>query len=88
MDAAEFDAFFTGSARRLVGQLTLLIGDHAEAQDCVQEAFVRAWNHRHSLSRDGHPEAWVRTTARRLAVSRWRRVAAGLRAYARKGGPA
>lgn len=83
MEAAEFDAFYAGSVRRLVGQLTLLIGDHAEAQDCVQEAFVRAWTHRTALYGDGNPEAWVRVTARRLAVSRWRWMTATLRAHAR-----
>ena len=56
-----------------------MIGDRDEAQECVQEAFVRAWSHRRKLDRDGHPEAWVRTTAYRLAVSRWRRTARGRR---------
>jgi RNA polymerase sigma-70 factor (ECF subfamily) len=50
-----------------------MIGDRDEAQECVQEAFVRAWQHRGKLSRAEHPDAWVRTTAYRLAVSRWRR---------------
>jgi RNA polymerase sigma-70 factor (ECF subfamily) len=74
MDEREFDEFYTASFARLVGQLHALIGNRDEAQDCVQEAFVRAWQHRRSLERADHPEAWVRTTAYRLAVSRWRRV--------------
>ncbi len=41
----------------------------------VQEAFVRAWDRRHRLMADeAAPEAWVRTVAMRLAVSRWRRA--------------
>ncbi len=40
----------------------------------VQEAFVRAWDRRHRLLADEAPEAWVRTVAMRLAVSRWRRA--------------
>lgn len=87
MNADEFDEFYAGSAKRLVGQLTVLLGDHAEAQDCVQEAFVRAWTHRHTLDVGGSPEAWVLVTARRLAVSRWRRVTASLRAHARDAAP-
>ena len=75
MDAKAFDEFYTASFGRLVGQLHALVGDRAEAQDCVQEAFVRAWSHRGRLERDRSPEAWVRTTAYRLAVSRWRRTA-------------
>ncbi|MBD8868632.1 SigE family RNA polymerase sigma factor [Nocardioides donggukensis] len=74
MDESEFDEFYTSSRARIIGQLYAMIGDHDEAQECVQEAFVRAWAHRGSLSRAQHPEAWVRTTAYRLAVSRWRRT--------------
>lgn len=80
MDAQEFDAFYTASFSRVVGQVHAMIGDRDEAQECVQEAFVRAWSHRGRLDRAGHPEAWVRTTAYRLAVSRWRRVVRARRA--------
>jgi RNA polymerase sigma-70 factor (ECF subfamily) len=73
MDEAEFDAFYEASFRRVVGQIHALIGNSDEAQECVQEAFARAWSHRHRIDRDLAPEAWVRTTAYRLAVSRWRR---------------
>ena len=74
MDETEFDEFYTASFARLVGQLQAMIGSRDEAQDCVQEAFARAWSHRAKLNRTEHPEAWVRTTAYRLAVSRWRRT--------------
>jgi len=74
MDEAEFDEFYTSSFRRITGQLYAMIGDRDEAQECVQEAFVRAWAHRGKLTKAEHPDAWVRTTAYRLAVSRWRRT--------------
>jgi RNA polymerase sigma-70 factor, ECF subfamily len=74
MDAEALDEFYAASFRRLVAQVHALIGDRDEAQECVQEAFVRAWSHRGRLDRDRAPEAWVRTTAYRLAVSRWRRT--------------
>ncbi len=73
MDESEFDDFYSSSFRRVTAQLYAMIGDPDEAQECVQEAFVRAWSHRSKLDRGQHPEAWVRTTAYRLAVSRWRR---------------
>ena len=57
----------------------------AEAQDCVQEAFVKAWLHRTELDVDGSPEAWVRRTAWRVGVSLWRAAAATVRAYGRRG---
>jgi RNA polymerase sigma-70 factor (ECF subfamily) len=74
MDAEEFDDFYAASFRRLVHQVHAMVGDRDEAQDCVQEAFVRAWSHRRQLDKAHSPEAWVRTTAYRLAVSRWRRT--------------
>ncbi|MFL6109173.1 MAG: SigE family RNA polymerase sigma factor [Marmoricola sp.] len=79
MDENEFDEFYTASFARLTGQIFAMIGDRDEAQDCVQEAFVRAWDHRAALSRAEYPEAWVRTTAYRLAVSRWRHHRLGRR---------
>jgi RNA polymerase sigma-70 factor (ECF subfamily) len=74
MDAEEFDGFYAAAFDRVVGQLYAMIGNRDEAKECVQEAFVRAWSHRRKLERAHAPEAWVRTTAYRLAVSRWRRT--------------
>lgn len=74
MEAEEFDEFYVASFDRLVAQIYAMTGDRDEAQECVQEAFVRAWSHRRKLDRANAPEAWVRTTAYRLAVSRWRRT--------------
>ena len=79
MDAEAFDAFYAGSFARVVGQLYAMCGDLGEAQDCTQEAFVRAWDRRRSLEQAQSPEAWVRTVAWRLAVSRWRRTRLALR---------
>jgi len=74
MDAQEFDDFYAASFQRLVGQVYAMTGNRDEAQECVQEAFVRAWSHRGQLDKTHAPEAWVRITAYRLAVSRWRRT--------------
>ncbi|MDF1487786.1 RNA polymerase sigma factor [Tessaracoccus caeni] len=74
MNEAQFDAFYTASFSRVVGQIYVMCGNLTEAQDCTQEAFIRAWDHRSQLTASGNPEAWVRTTAYRLAVSRWRKA--------------
>jgi RNA polymerase sigma-70 factor (ECF subfamily) len=74
VDAAGFDAFYTASFPRLVGQVYAMCGDLGEAQDCVQEAFVRPWDRHRQLEAVQAPEAWIRTVAWRLAVSRWRRA--------------
>src|SRR6478672_9742704 len=63
MDAEAFDQFYEASFARLVGQVYALVGNRDEAQECVQEAFVRAWSHRRRLDSAQAPEAWVRTTA-------------------------
>lgn len=81
MTEEEFTEFYTHSVRRLAGQLFLVTRDLHEAEDLVQDALVRAWNKRRQLDRDHAPEAWVRTVACRLAVSRWRRVRRGRYAW-------
>ena len=50
-----FDEFYAASYRRLVGQIYGMCGNLAEAQDCVQEAFVRAWDKRRTLDVDQFP---------------------------------
>ena len=87
MSVADFDAFYEGVAPRLVRQTYLLTGDLGEAQDAVQEAFARAWQHWSTVCRADSPEAWVRTVARRLAVSRWRRLRNASEAWRRHGPP-
>ncbi|MER5968231.1 SigE family RNA polymerase sigma factor [Streptomyces sp. NPDC002055] len=72
MTVEEFEEFYALTVARLTGQLYVMLGDLHEAQDVVQEAFVKGWSRRRQLDRDGRPEAWIRTVAWRLAVSRWR----------------
>ncbi|MEU1281706.1 SigE family RNA polymerase sigma factor [Streptomyces sp. NPDC005805] len=85
MTEEEFAAFYAHSAGRITGQVYVMTGDFHEAQDVVQEAFVRAWDRRRVLDRGLGPEAWVRTVAWRLAVSRWRRARRGRLAWLRSG---
>jgi RNA polymerase sigma-70 factor, ECF subfamily len=79
VDREEFTSLYAASFPRLVGQLYAMTGDRAEAQDAVQEAFVRAWAHRDQIDAGQGAEAWVRVTAWRIAVSRWRRAREGIR---------
>ncbi|MFE6778234.1 SigE family RNA polymerase sigma factor [Streptomyces sp. NPDC057676] len=72
MTVEEFEEFYTQTVTRLTGQLYVMLGDLHEAEDVVQEAFVKGWGRRRQLDRGGQPEAWIRTVAWRLAVSRWR----------------
>ena len=83
--SAEFDAFYSGTATRVVRAMAMLTGDVAEAEDVAQEAYERAWLHWASVRDCASPEAWVRTVARRLAVSRWRQVRNASAAWMRHG---
>lgn len=81
----DFDAFYGATHRRIVGQIYAMTGNLAEAEDCVQEAYVRAWQQWRKLTAEsGHPEAWVRTVAARLAVSSWRKAVNRLTAHQRE----
>ncbi|MDG4765243.1 sigma-70 family RNA polymerase sigma factor [Solwaraspora sp. WMMD406] len=82
-DADEFDAFYTASANRVLGHLYVVIGDRAEAEDAVAEAYARAWARWSSVRDCDSPEAWVRTVAYRIAVSSWRKAVNRLRAHRR-----
>jgi RNA polymerase sigma-70 factor (ECF subfamily) len=84
-DVDGFDEFYRGSRQRLLGYVFLLTGDLPEAQDVVQEAYMRAWQNWSTIHRYEDPDAWMRMVANRIAVSRWRRVRGRARAYLRHG---
>ena len=65
---------YDGCYRRLVGQLYAVCGNLAEAEDAVQEAFVRAVEKPRRFAQVDNPEAWLRTVALNVARSRFRRT--------------
>lgn len=83
----DFDTFYRGSRQRLLSVVYLLTADSGEAQDAVQEAFVRAWQRWETIRGYENPEAWVRMVACRIATSRWRSMRSRLQAYRRHGVP-
>jgi RNA polymerase sigma factor (sigma-70 family) len=64
---------YAASYRRLVFQLYAVTGDLGEAQEAVQEAFVRALCVPGRLARLTNPESWLRRVAVNVARSRHRR---------------
>ncbi|GAB3969386.1 SigE family RNA polymerase sigma factor [Plantactinospora veratri] len=86
-DVDDFDEFYRGSRQRLLGYVYLLTGDLGEAQDAVQEAYIRAWQRWSRVRGYADPEAWVRVVAARVAISRWRSLRSRSRAYLRHGLP-
>jgi RNA polymerase sigma-70 factor (ECF subfamily) len=82
-DAEEFDAFYAGSSRRVLGQVYAMTGNRAEAEDAVAEAYLRAWDRWDQVRDCDSPEAWVRQVASRTAVSSWRKAVNRLTAHRR-----
>jgi RNA polymerase sigma-70 factor (ECF subfamily) len=70
---------FHGSYRRLVVQLYGVTGSLGEAEDVVQEAFVRASSSPARFAQTDNPEAWLRTVALNLHRNRARKVRGWLR---------
>jgi RNA polymerase sigma-70 factor (sigma-E family) len=83
-DAAWVQGVFDASYRRLVAQMYGICGDLGEAEDAVQEAFVRALAGAGRFRRTDNPEAWLRTVALNQLRSRWRRLAVRRRWLARE----
>ena len=84
-DSEGFDEFYRGSRQRMLGFVYVLTGDLAEAQDAVQEAYIKAWQRWSTVRGYDDPESWVRVVASRIAVSRWRSLRSRARAYLRHG---
>lgn len=84
-DSTGFDAFYAARAAGLIRHLFLSTGDMSRAEECVQEAFLRAWQRWDRLESDD-PVHWVRTVSWRLAMNDWRRRARQGRALLRLGG--
>ena len=72
-------AAFEGLRGRLFGLAYRMLGSRADAEDIVQEAYVR-W-HEVTKDRIDNPEAWLVTTTSRLAIDRLRRLKTEREAY-------
>jgi RNA polymerase sigma-70 factor (ECF subfamily) len=63
---------YDASYGRLVLQLFALCGDLADAEDAVQEAFVKAIGQGRAFDQVLNPEAWLRTAALNHQRNSWR----------------
>jgi RNA polymerase sigma-70 factor (ECF subfamily) len=73
-DSGDFADFYRARFGHLVAQLYAVTGDMSEAQDCAQEAFVRAWPRWSKIQAYDNPGAWLYQVGHRVAISRWRKV--------------
>ncbi|MEV8544065.1 sigma-70 family RNA polymerase sigma factor [Streptomyces sp. NPDC051572] len=70
----DFEEFYESAYARLVGQLFSVTGSLEQAEDVVQEAFIRALDRWPRIQAYDVPELWVRRVAINLAVSEIRRL--------------
>lgn len=78
---------YAGSYARLVGTVGAVCGDRHEAEEAVQDAFVRLMGQWAKVCRYDDPEAWVRHVALRQVSNRRRKALNGVRAALRHGPP-
>jgi RNA polymerase sigma-70 factor, ECF subfamily len=70
----EFEAFYRANERRLYGTLCLVAGDPDEAEDLMQEAFLRVWERWDRVRLMDDPDGYLYRTAFNLFRSRLRRL--------------
>jgi RNA polymerase sigma factor (sigma-70 family) len=70
---ASFAEFYADARDDCLRAVYASIGDRPAAEDCVAEAFARAWASWRKVSAHPVPRAWVIRTALNLSVSSWRR---------------
>ena len=75
---------FESVRHRLFGLAYRMLGSRADAEDIVQEAYVR-W-HQADADTVRNPEAWLVTTATRLAIDRLRALKTEREAYTASAG--
>jgi RNA polymerase sigma-70 factor, ECF subfamily len=81
--AHDFDEFYVTTSPRLVGQVFALTGNLSEAEDAVQEAYIRAWQRWSRIRTYDDPEGWLRVVAYRISMNAWRKARNRLAAHFR-----
>jgi RNA polymerase sigma-70 factor (ECF subfamily) len=80
---SELAEFYAASYSRVLAVLAVAAGDRREAEEVLQEAFIRLLPRWPAVSRYDDPEAWVRQVAFRLLSNRFRQVRRSMRAAGR-----
>jgi len=74
-----FEMFFEANRRRLYGAFCLITGNRHEAEEIVQDAFLKVWESWHRVAAMEDPVGFLFTTAMNLFRNRARRAAVALR---------
>ena len=79
-----FEDFFEIEHERLFGALALMIGDRQEAEDVMQEAFLRVWERWHLVQSLASPTGYLYRTAMNVFRMRRRRARTATQRMARR----
>ena len=71
-DAAAFEKLYRASVDRVYGLCLRMTGNVAEAEDCVQEAFIQAWHKLDSFRGDAAFGTWMHRVAVNVVLGRMR----------------
>jgi RNA polymerase sigma-70 factor, ECF subfamily len=77
-----FEDFFEAERARLFGALTLVTGNRFEAEEIMQDAFLRLWERWARVSSMDDPSGFLFRTAMNVFRNRYRRAALALRRVA------
>lgn len=69
MEAEEFKAIFLPLGRMMYAEAVSLLHSRSEAEDAVQDVYVRLWERRGELRRISNPAAYAMTTTRNHCIS-------------------
>ena len=73
-DRASFDALYSRTSAKLFGIALRVLNDRGEAEDVVQEVYVRIWDKAGQYKANGlSPMTWLITIARNTAIDRLRK---------------
>jgi RNA polymerase sigma-70 factor, ECF subfamily len=74
-----FETFYDGESRLLFRRLWLVTGNRAEAEELMQEAFLRIWERWDRVGRMDDPVGYLYRTAMNLFRKRYRRAVLAIR---------
>lgn len=78
-DRGAFEALYDATSAKLFGICLSVLKDRAEAEDALQDVFLRIWNKADSYAVTGHsPITWLVTVARNRAIDRLRARRSGV----------
>ncbi|TMC09164.1 MAG: RNA polymerase sigma factor [Chloroflexi bacterium] len=66
---AEFDRLYEATYPRILRTLAAMLGDHAAAEDCTQDAYLKAFRSWHTWRQDAPVETWLHRIAINAAIS-------------------